>query len=70
MLWHNVKAEIKIVKLDNGYVVEWSRQLDPGVRRRNRQMGLDDDDTIMGERRGMEIMATEAALLKRLKELV
>jgi len=70
MLWHNVKTEIKILRLDNGFVVEWTQAIPRAQRKAMRGMMMDDDETFMGERRGMEIIETEAALLKRLKELV
>lgn len=68
MLWGNTKAEIKVTEVDNGYVVEWSRRLTPKERKTAESLGRE-DESAFGEHRGMEIVTTKAALLKRLKEL-
>lgn len=65
-LWNKAHAEIKITKLDNGYVIEWERDKTAAEKRAQSQRMLDNWPTV----RGIEIVDTDAKLLKRLKELV
>ena len=65
------KAKIEITKVHNGYIVEWEREKTAEEKRRRQSfsaMGGDFEDnwpTVSA----IEIIPTQAALIKRLKEL-
>lgn len=67
MLWDNCKAELKIMKVDNGYILEWeTKRTKPSSPAYLQQMGGQPEF----DPRGKEIIAKPADLLKRIKELV
>jgi hypothetical protein len=71
MIWNtNAKAKIEVIKLDNGYVIEWERQKTAAEKRSRFTISDADAEDSWPTVRGIEIVATETALLKRLKELV
>ncbi len=60
MMWHNCKAEIKIMKTDNGFIVEWETE----KSRRPRSFSSRDEDDIYGNPRGVHIFETKKAAME------
>jgi hypothetical protein len=68
MWMQGVKAELKIKKVDNGFILEWEKEKPkpPAWNYAQQQMG----QTYEPEPRGVEIIVKPADLLKRVKELI